>query len=232
MITARKRIKDVSLALLTMLVMVVAGYFLLAFIGSAIPQNGDREVPQDGIDLLIETNGTHTGIVVPIYSPQKDWTTTFPTAADPLPDGSMPTHIAIGMGEREVFLSVPTWGDLKPSTALRIATVGGETVLRVSRYVRPMAGEHHRNLRVSEAEYVRLINAIEAQLPPVSGGEREVLRGTYADDSYYTAFGRYTLGNTCNEWVGERLTEAGLPMGLWTPLAGGVMKWIPEEAGS
>ena len=216
-------------ALLAMLAMVVIGYPVAAWVGSSIPQNSHWAEPEDGIDIMVETNGTHTSIIVPIVSAQKDWRETFPSASLPTPYGQ-PTHLAIGYGEREVFLHVPTWGDLDPATALRIATVGGDALVRVSHYVRPMASENHRPLRISQEQYARLVTAIEAHLPPAPVGDREVLRGTYVDDAYYEALGDYTMGMTCNTWVGARLAEAGIPMGLWTPMAGGVMKWIPEPA--
>jgi uncharacterized protein (TIGR02117 family) len=162
----------------------------------------------------------------------KDWCTTFPTACRPL-DGRRPTHIAIGWGEREIFLNTPTWGDLEPLTALRIATFGGEPVMRVSHYIRPAPSQWHRPLRISEEQYRRLVEHVEGALaPPRPNGTRPVLDGTEPRDAYYEATGTYTLVKTCNSWVGDALGDAGIEMGLWTPFAGGVMKWIeePQEA--
>ena len=223
-----KKAIRIARAALAMLATIVIGYPVAAWVGSSIPRNDDWSQPADGVDIMVETNGTHTGIVMPVVTPEKDWTETFPSAAKPIPGGQRPTHISIGYGEREVFLHVPTWGDLKPTTALRIATMGGESLVRVSHYVRPMPGDRHRPIRISRDQYARLVRSIEAQLPDVDPAEREILQGTFAGDAYYEALGDYTLGNTCNTWIGNRLAEAGIPTGAWTPLAGGVMKWIPE----
>lgn len=228
-----RRLARLGLGLLAMLGIVVVGYLLAAWIGSSIPQNSDWEEPADGIDIMVETNGVHTGIVVPIVSAEKDWSETFPTAAAVRRYGEPVTHLAIGWGEREVFLNVPTWGDLSPLTALRIATVGGDSVIRVSSYVRPAPDENYRPVRLTRAQYGRLVAAIERALPPLRAGEvRQVLRGSYADDAYYAARGTYTMVNNCNSWVGDTLAEAGIPMGTWTPMAGGVMKWVaaPESS--
>lgn len=212
--------------------LVVVGYPLAAWVGSSIPQSGVAEPAAEAsetIQIMVETNGTHTGIIVPVVSRAKDWRETFPSASIAREDGLMPTHLAIGWGEREVFLEVPTWGDLKASTALRIATIGGDPIMRVSHYVRPMAGENFRPLTISIAQYRRLVATIENALPAMQPGEtREILRGTFAADAYYDADGSYTMANTCNTWVGDTLADAGVEMGMWTPLAGGVMKWIPE----
>lgn len=218
------------------LALLTAGYPLAAWIGSSIPASDiasdstdSQNESEDTVQIMVETNGTHTSIVVPVVSATKDWRATFPSAAMPDANGRWPTHLSIGWGEREVFLHVPTWGDLKASTALRIATVGGDPLMRVSHYVRPGPGPNHRPMRISSTQYRQLVSAIERALPQVPPGEtREILQGTYVDDAYYEAIGNYTLANTCNTWVGDTLAEAGIEMGAWTPFAGGVMKWIPE----
>ncbi len=217
-------------ALLAALALVVVLFFLTGWIGSSIPRNGETPAIADGVTIMVETNGTHTGIVMPVVTAQKDWRETFPSAII-RPDGRIPTHIAIGWGEREVFLNVPTWGDLKASTALRIAIMGGEPVMRVSHYVRPAPSDTHRPVTISREAYDRLVTAIEASLPPAEA-PREILRGTNPADAYYHATGSYTLAYTCNNWVGDMLAEADIQMGWWTPFAGGVMKWIeaPEPS--
>lgn len=221
-------LRKAALGLLALLGALLTAYALAAWVGSSIPQNADWQEPAEGIDVMVETNGVHTSIIVPIVSAEKDWRQTFPSAALPHPSGEMPTHVAIGFGEREVFLNVADWSDLSPIAALRIATVGGEGVIRLSHYVRPAPGPNHRRLRISHAQYALLVASIEAQLPAMPASEREVLQGSYSDDAYYTALTSYSAINTCNSWVGARLAEAGVSMGAWTPLAGGVMKWIPE----
>ena len=227
-----RRLLRISVILIGGLTLMIASYSLAGWIGSSIPQNNasaDRVHAKDHIEILVETNGTHTGIVVPVVTPTKDWRASFPSAALPDAYGRVPTHLSIGWGEREVFLHVPTWDDLKLSTALRIATVGGDALMRVSHYVRPMPGPSHRPLRITPAQYRRLVAAIERPLPDMPDGQpREILKGTYADDAYYEAAGTYSMANNCNSWVGETLAEAGVEMGMWTPFAGGVMKWIPE----
>lgn len=206
-------------------------YLLAAWIGSTIPRNASWREPAEGVTIMVETNGIHTGIVMPIVTPQKDWRTTFPSATQPLPGGALPTHIAVGWGEREIYLNTPTWSDLDPLTALRIVTLGGDSVLRVGHYLRPAPAENYRPLRITPAQYVRLAKAIEASLPPLAPGEaRKSYRGFGADARYFSARGRYTPLKTCNVWVSDRLAEAGITTGWWAPLAGGVMKWVPRPS--
>jgi len=224
-----RRLLSAARAVLAGIALAIGLFLLAGWIGSAIPRNSAWREPAQGITIMVETNGTHTGIVMPIRTRVKDWRATFPEATYV---GARPaTHIAIGWGEREVFLNVPTWGDLAPLTALRIASVGGTSVLRVSPYIRPAPSEYHRPLRLTEAQYRQLVRRVEASLAPLaSGGGPKPIAGTDPFSIYYPARGRYTMARTCNTWVGDALADAGVRMGAWTPFAGGVMKWIDPPA--
>ena len=204
-------------------------FFLTAWIGSSVPRNADWTQAEDGIVIMIETNGVHTGIVMPVVSEVKDWREIFPSAGMPREDGRIPTHIAIGWGEKEVFLNTPTWGDLKASTALRIAFRGGEGLMRVGHYVWPQPSEYHRPMVLRPTEYRILASEIEAALPPLAEGQTRFSHTSFETGARnYDALGRYTLSNTCNQWVGDTLAKAGMKIGYWTPLSGGVMKWVPK----
>ena len=210
----------------------VIGLFLLAgWIGSSIPRNRDWHEPAAddpaAVTIYTETNGVHTALVLPKYTPQKDWSETFPLRD--LGNPARPyTHISVSWGERRVFLETPTWADLSPLTVLHIAGVGGEGLLHVAHYVRPAAADDIRPLRLSAAQYAVVVGRIEALLPPGAIGEPRRHYPGYGDyDAFYDARGRYTAANTCNQWTSDTLAAAGVKTGLWTPFAGGVMKWVP-----
>ncbi len=216
--------------LIALLALIVAGYFLAAWIGSSIPRNADWTEAETGIPIMIEDNGYHTGIVMPLVTPVKDWRTTFPSTAEPMPGGRLPTHISVGWGDREVYRTVATWDDLKPGTVLRIATSGGPAVIRIAGYYRPAAGPHRRWLILRDEEYARLVAQVEKGLPPVADpNERHSYSSFDPRAKVYDGAGRYWIGYTCNQWVSDALAEAGVKTGLWTPLSGGVMKWIRQE---
>jgi uncharacterized protein (TIGR02117 family) len=176
------------------------------------------------VEIMVETNGIHTAIVMPLATPQKDWRTDFP-ASDVAAASRPYTPIAISWGEREVFLRTPTWSDLSPLTILRIVTTGGEGLLHVSHYIRPAPDATIRPLRISAADYARLVGQIEARLPKSEGRRR--YPGYGKDDVFYDAPGTYTPVMTCNQWTSDVLGDAGIKTGRWTPFAGGVMKWMP-----
>ena len=199
-------------------------FALAGWIGSAIPRNADWREPERGIEIMVETNGVHTALVLPLVTPQEDWRDDFP-AADLANPGRPYTHLSISWGERDVFLNTPTWWDLSPVTMARIIGIGGDGLLHVAHYVRPKPSDTARPLTLTPAQYADLVAAIEQASPP---HPRTHYPGYGAQDVFYDAPGRYTAGNTCNQWTSDMLAAAGVRTGWWTPFAGGVMKWVPK----
>ena len=214
-------------AILAGVVLALLLFALAGWIGSSIPRNGDWREPEQGIEILVGTNGVHTELVLPLVTPEKDWRADFPAADLPVPRYDS-THVAVSWGEREVFLNTPTWGDLSPMTVLRIAGIGGEGLLHVAHYVRPAPSESSRPLRLRREEYRRLVSAIERSVLPRD--QRARYEGYDPYDVFYDAPGRYTATNTCNQWTSNTLARAGVRTGWWTPFAGGVMQWVPNPA--
>ena len=207
---------------------VLALVLLSAWIGSSIPRNRDWVEPSadtpGAVTLMVGTNGVHTELVLPLVTPQKDWRGDFPVT-DIAASGEPYTHVAVSWGEREVFLHTPTWADLRPGTALH-AMIGGEALLHAAHYVRPAPGPDNRPLRLTPVQYARLVKRIEAAIVRVEFRRKH--RG-YADwDVFYDAPGHYNWRHTCNQWTSDTLAAAGVRIGLWTPMAGGVMKWIAK----
>ncbi len=208
-----------SLALLLTL------FLLSGWIGSAIPRNPDWTEPAHGIEIMVESNGIHTALVLPLVTAEKDWRPIFPPRGTTRPAEDY-THVSLSWGEREVFLNTPTWGDLSPLTVLRVIGLGGDGLLHVMHYARPAPGENLRPLTLRREEYARLVSSIE-KLAPTPGTAR--YPGYGRDDLFYGAPGRYTATNTCNQWTSDMLATAGVRTGWWTPFAGGVMKWVPQR---
>lgn len=212
---------------LAWLALALGAFMLAAWIGSSIPRNGGWQEPDSGIPIMVETNGVHTAIVMPLVTPIKDWRADFPAADLPPAAAYRPyTHVSVSWGEREVFLNTPTWADLSLPTAIDAAT-GGDGLLHVAHYVRPAPSQTARVLRLRPEEYARLVRRIETQIVPPA---HRVLHPGYENwDVFYEAPGTYHLGNTCNQWTSDTLAAAGVRTGWWTPFAGGVMMWVPQS---
>ncbi len=211
----------------------VALFLLSAWIGSSIPRNTDWEEPAPAfqntadkrtVEIMVGSNGIHTEIAMPLITPEMDWRGIFP-ASDIRAADRPYTHVAVSWGERQFFLETPNWTDLTLPIAINAMT-GGEAVLHVAHYVRPAPAEDYRILRLTSDEYRALTASITRHLAPPD--TRETLPGYGAQDVFYSALGTYHIGNTCNQWTSDQLAAAGAKVGYWSPLPGGVMKWVPD----
>ena len=191
-------------------------------IGALVPANPGWMQPPAGVDgvvdVFVETNGVHTGFVLPVFAAGVNWTDDFPiTDADP----ALPaTHVLIGWGSRGFYLNTPTWADLDWRVAAKAASGLDSSLLHVDHLVAPTEQSWRRPLRLTTAQYRALAADIRRFHAPGAA-----IAGYTRADVFYPATGRYWIARSCNEWTGERLRAAGVRTGLWTPLAAGVMRW-------
>jgi hypothetical protein len=176
-------------------------YLTAAGVLSHIPANANWREPDAGIMIFVQTNGVHTGIV--------------------LPDGPGRWR-AFGWGDRDFYINTPTWADVQVLTVLKALVGGGHTLLHVDRLRDFRADTNWRPLRVRHQEYQRIVDFITATLEP--GGQR--IPGYGPDDDFYPARGGYSALRTCNVWVGEALKSAGVRTAMWSPFEDGIMRWV------
>jgi uncharacterized protein (TIGR02117 family) len=204
------------------LVAIALAYLLASWVGSSLPANGSAVPPQEGVTLYVESNGVHTGIIVPLANEHAD----FAAFADPAhARAALPgaTHMLVGWGHAGVYRNTPRWQDLRVGDALSAVFGSNETVLHVTFMTEPTPGEWQRRFVVTPAAYRQIARRITGSFARDSGHSP-----AYGDDDvFYDSVGRYSAIITCNEWTGSILRDAGVPMGRWTPFAGGVMKWLP-----
>ena len=100
----------------------VASYAVAGLVGGAIPSNRDWAPPAQGIRIFVESNGVHTGIIVPKVAAGVDWRGV--ARAEDLRDPRFAgyDHVAFGWGEKTFYLETPTWADVKLRTVLAAAT--------------------------------------------------------------------------------------------------------------
>ena len=200
----------------------VASYAVAGLVGGAIPSNRDWAPPAQGIRIFVESNGVHTGIIVPKVAAGVDWRGV--ARAEDLRDPRFAgyDHVAFGWGEKTFYLETPTWADVKLRTVLAAATGSTRTLMHVEHLPVPRAGDSAREIVVTPAQYRRLAVYIRASFR--DGGARY---GGYAGyDAFYDANGRYDAVRTCNSWTGDALRFAGVRVGAWTPFPVTVMGWF------
>ncbi len=212
--------------MLTLGLTLPATYLFAALAGSLVPVNRDWAEPAHGISVFIADNGVHSDIVMPVDALGLDWRTLLPRRDFQSPD---PTSrwIALGAGDRAVYLNTPTWWDLRLGT-IWSALAGGSEVIHAEYVTSPTYAQ--REIRLRPEDYRRLWVSLRAGFALDSGGKPVVIhhRGYGLSDAFYQANGKASLLVTCNSWLANRLRLAGIKTSLWPPFAEGLI-WRYRE---
>ncbi len=197
-------------------------YLAAAAILGHVAANADWREPAAGTTIFVQTNGVHTGIVMPVAAQGIDWRDR--VRASDLPDPrSAGQWLAFGWGDRGFYIDTPTWRQARLSTIVTALTGSGATVMHVDHLDPFVPDENWRPLRLRPAEYRRLAAYVAATF----AAKRQVTAGYTPRDVFYAATGHYSALRTCNVWTGEALRHAGVRMGRWTPFESDVMRWMP-----
>jgi uncharacterized protein (TIGR02117 family) len=200
-------------------------FFFAAAIGSFIPANNAWVQPDEGIDIFVETNGIHVSLIVPIAAAGEDLSDLI--RPDQLSDSNLyGTHAMIGWGHGRVYRNARTWGDVR-SGDFTSAIFGSDfTTLHIYHLINPAPLPYRKALRVTHAQYRIIIEQIRATFRLSLDGKSVAHRAYTADNLFYDSVGHYNAFNTCNSWTGSILRNAGVRIGIWTPLPGGIMRWF------
>lgn len=212
-------------ALLAWPLLIIGLYMAAAIAGSLIPANNGWRQPSDGIDIFVESNGVHVSLIVPISAAGTDLSDLVRPEhlADPDLYG---THAMIGWGHGGVYRNARTWAGVQSGDVVS-AIVGSDfTTLHIYHLVDPKPLPHRKRLRVSLGQYRRIVGDIRATFRLNATGQSIPHPGYSADNLFYDSVGHYSALHTCNNWTANILRRAGVRIGIWTPLPGGVMRWF------
>jgi uncharacterized protein (TIGR02117 family) len=202
-------------------------YLLTAWIAGRIPLNRDFQPDPDGIPVYLVSNGAHVDVVIPVSGDCACGPARAPIAAilQQTFDLRMPRErwhwLAVGWGDAAFMLTVPTWSDLTPGIALRAVTGLDDSVLRISTYGEPRLGPRVRRLQLTPFQYQRLLAYMYASLRAPLQEKTSGMAGP--EDRFYLSRDRYSLFNSCNEWVSKGLAQAGIRTALWSPFEGALL---------
>ena len=225
----RKGARLVGTAFLALIGILLA-YATAGMIGGALPSNSNWTQPESGVRIYVESNGIHTGLVVPMVGGDEDWRDLLRPEDLRDPRYARYSHVSIGWGERTFYLETPTWAEAKPLTILAAAAGSERTVMHVDHVPEPRVGADDegdtRSIVLRTEEYRRLVAFIRASFRS-ENGQRPVHQFGYGPyDAFYDARGRYSAVQTCNAWTGDALRHAGVRVGAWTPFPVTVLGWF------
>ncbi|WP_225748013.1 TIGR02117 family protein [Eikenella sp. Marseille-P7795] len=222
--TLRRLIRRSLLSLAALLLLYGAAVWLLPHIKSPGHAEGEPE-----ITVWLLSNGVHTDIVVPAVSSEADWRAVFP--AEHTRSQEYTPWLAIGLGDKNFYLTTPTWADLRPGTALKAATGLSSNAVHAT-YLHSLEGcARCAPIRISRPQYRRLVAYIRQSLQWHNGRTRPIpTHLVYGDhDAFYEATGSYSLFYTCNTWTNNALKTMGSDAALWTITEQGIFLHHPPQ---
>lgn len=202
----------------------VAAYLSSAVVLSHVPV-GTRSQPRPNtIEAYILSNGVHTDLVLPVRTPQIDWSQLVPYTDTPAADTSL-RYIGFGWGDKGFYLDTPTWSQLKASTAFKAMFWLGTSAMHTTYHEQPQEGPKCVKIYFTPAEYARLITYIKTSFDYDAAGRVQHIAGhSYGQhDAFYEARRTYNLFFTCNTWTNAALKASGQKASLWTPAEAGIL---------
>ncbi len=224
-----KRWVKVGLLVASTPLVLVGLYLLAAMVGGLVVINRNQDSISSGIDIYLINNGIHTDLVVPIVTPEQDWYGVLPIQKLGIIPG-FHDYLAFGWGDREFYLSTPTWATLRFTSAAKALFGLDGSVMHVEAMPRPLPGADTRHLRLSVDAYRRLTDYLQAGFLRSDQGTPLLIPDVRytLHDAFFVAEGHYTMFTTCNEWVREALAQAGVRVPLWAPFGQALFYQLPE----
>lgn len=187
-----------------------------------------KYIPPDAapVEMFIYTNGVHTDLVVPIKTPEKDWSREIPFENTTSKQTDY-KYVAVGWGDKGFYLNTPTWADLKFSTAFKAAFWLSESAMHCTFYRQMKEGEDCKKIMLTQTQYKNLCNFIDNKFEKDRNGKFILIKtnAVYGkNDAFYEANDRYSFLNTCNTWANDGLKAAGQRAALWTATDKGIFR--------
>jgi len=209
----------------------VLAYLAAVFILPSIPVNTEFvEATDDAIEVYLLTNGVHTDLVLLMTNAEADWST-FVSAAHAVNASAEPQYAAFGWGDKGFYLNTPEWSDLTFGTAFRAMFFLSTTAMHVSFYESMKESASCRKIRVSPAQYHRLVTYVHESFTVSESGIPVLIEDAHYgnNDAFYEAQGTYNLFFTCNSWANKALKTAGMKACLWEALDDGLFELYPQS---
>lgn len=190
-------------------------YLLASVFGGLVPGAVTRVQGPDGppVRIGLIAGPLHYDVLLPL-TPALRERLAFAAAAGVPVDHAGAEWLLIGWGSRAFYTTAGTYADIAPAAVWTAAT-GDSAVIRldVTGPIAPQApGIDWLDLTPGQAAALS-----DELLAAITDTTRIPDAGFTATDAFFPARGRFHLFRTCNVWLGERLRQSGVPVGLWTP---------------
>ena len=200
-------------------------FFTLMTIGYLTPRKwGNYSQTDCAIPIYIAREGIHTEIVVPVKNEYFNWNQYFPLKKIGREPNYEYKYLSFGWGDRAFMLETPTSGSINPVTVFNALFLPTPSTLQVQGYRVLPQNEETKCVKISGANYLRIVNFIKNSFQLDAGGNKlKISYGYHKNDSFYEANGSYSILRTCNDWTAEALRKGDVNTPLWSTLSPAIM---------
>ncbi len=204
----------ISRGLATLCAMVLC-YVLAALAGGLIGNGHAARGHEYSIGLVI--GPIHTDLLIPMTPAVR---ARFDFAAD----AGVPVTVAgaewllVGWGAREFYTTAGTYADIT-AHAVWTGVTGDDAVMRLDVIGHIDDFTPIPLIDLDAVQFAALIDAIAGTFTRDGAGRPIVIDhpGFSGTDRFFAATGPFHIFRTCNVWIGQIFTTAGIPFGRWTP---------------
>ena len=169
-------------------------------------------------EIWVNSNGWHTGIIVPIAR---------------IPQNLLPEKTAFS---DNIFLEMG-WGDAGFYQAEEITTVMAlRALFSPSPSVVHLVGFNAApaeyfpaarviRLHITQEGFIRLMKFMDASISRAPSIALHRQEGLYGNSRFYAGSGTYSVVHTCNHWAADGLKTAGIPLTPWYAATSGALMW-------
>ncbi len=207
---------------------------LAVVLGAWIPVNSSFQESEEGITISLRSSPIHTDLILPVKTSVWNWDEVLDRQNVRTPNTKW-DHVVLGWGSRTFFLETRTWADVKAVNVAKAFFGLDAAAMHVEWGWAPQSlGPEDRSLTLSPEQYEKLCRAVLTGFRlDEAGAVIPISAAGYGDnDRFYEGTNRYTFYRTCNTWTGQKLAEAGVRIGIWTPTPWSVRWQLPTERSS
>jgi len=195
---------------------ILGAYLAAAFIFSALTVSAKPHDCAKLQPIYIQHSAIHANLVIPTSSLSKRFHENIK-----LPVRS--EFITVGVGDRNVYINSPNFGDIKLGHALKAVFWPTKRVLHAAPYNE--VGTDWIRLNLCPEQLAAIETYMLSSLSHGEDGLSQIVEGAtyWGADRFYEADGHYSAFNSCNNWVNGAMKTAGLKAPLWSPFSQGII---------
>ena len=188
----------------------IACYLLAAILGAVVPNDAPYRDGRPEVMIGLAPGPIHYDFLFPLTPDLRERFAFAEAGGVPVfhPDAEW---LSLGWGAEGFYTTVGTYADISLGATWN-GIIGDRSVIRIEA-LGPVAGDIEW-IALTSAEYEALLTSIEADFV---AGHPVLPVSARTASAFFRSNGRFHLFRTCNVWVAEKLRDAGLPFGRWTP---------------